>query len=198
MGTIQEFKRKNPEEKISRVGQEVERMLVHLDPTTPRSGTNDTPQRVAKMYIEELCSGYEVDVEGLFTTFGNEGYDGMIIVKDIPLVSLCEHHLVPFVGHAHVGYFPNGKVVGLSKIARVVSAYSRRLQIQERLTNQIAVAMEKNLTPRGVIVVLSAEHLCMTIRGVQAPGTKTITSAVKGLFNENKEQEKEEFLRLIM
>jgi GTP cyclohydrolase I len=198
MGNIQEFKRKNPEEKISRVGQEVERMLVHLDPTTPRSGTNDTPQRVAKMYIEELCSGYEVDVEGLFTTFGNEGYDGMIIVKDIPLVSLCEHHLVPFVGHAHVGYFPNGKVVGLSKIARVVSAYSRRLQIQERLTNQIAVAMEKNLTPRGVIVVLSAEHLCMTIRGVQAPGTKTITSAVKGLFNENKEQEKEEFLRLIM
>jgi GTP cyclohydrolase I len=198
MGTIQEFKRKNPEEKITRVGQEVERMLVHLDPTTPRSGTSDTPQRVAKMYIEELCSGYEVDVEGLFTTFGNEGYDGMIIVKDIPLVSLCEHHLVPFVGHAHVGYFPNGKVVGLSKIARVVSAYSRRLQIQERLTNQIAVAMEKNLTPRGVIVVLSAEHLCMTIRGVQAPGTKTITSAVKGLFNENKEQEKEEFLRLIM
>lgn len=198
MGNIQEFKRKNPEEKISRVGQEVERMLVHLDPTTPRSGTNDTPQRVAKMYIEELCSGYEVDVEGLFTTFGNEGYDGMIIVKDIPLVSLCEHHLVPFVGHAHVGYFPNGKVVGLSKIARVVSAYSRRLQIQERLTNQIAVAMEKYLTPRGVIVVLSAEHLCMTIRGVQAPGTKTITSAVKGLYNENKEQEKEEFLRLIM
>src|SRR4051795_7048907 len=166
MGTIQEFKRKNPEEKITRVGQEVERMLVHLDPTTPRSGTSDTPQRVAKMYIEELCSGYEVDVEGLFTTFGNEGYDGMIIVKDIPLVSLCEHHLVPFSGHAHVGYFPNGKVVGLSKIARVVNAYGRRLQIQERLTQQICDTIEACLEPRGVIVIIEAEHFCMTIRGV--------------------------------
>lgn len=149
------------------------------------------------MYLDELCSGYDVDVPGLFRTFDNEDYDGMISVTKIPLVSLCEHHLVPFEGHAHVGYFPNGKVVGLSKIARVVQAYGRRLQIQERLTKQICDAMEENLGPRGVMVVVEAEHLCMTIRGVQAPGTKTITSAVTGMFKDNADGEKDEFLRLI-
>jgi GTP cyclohydrolase I len=120
-----------------------------------------------------------------------------VVVKDIPLVSLCEHHLVPFVGWAHVGYFPNGKVLGLSKVARVVNAYARRLQIQERLTKQVADTMEEWLHPRGVIVVVEAEHMCITIRGAQAPGTRAITSAVRGLFNSNEEGEKEEFLRLI-
>ncbi len=162
-----------------------------------REGISDTPERVSRMFVEELCSGYEVDVEALLRTFPNDGYEGMVIVKDLPVTSLCEHHLVPFVGYAHIGYFPNGRVVGLSKIARVVNAYSRRLQIQERLTKQICDALEEHLNPRGVMVVVSAEHLCMTIRGVQAPGTKTITSAVTGLFNENQEGEKEEFLRLV-
>lgn len=196
MGEVREFKRGNLEERRNRVEQEFQRILVHLDPTHPRQGTDDTPQRVAKMWIEELCSGYEADVESLFKTFDADGRD-MVIVKDIPLVSCCEHHLVPFLGHAHVGYLPNGQVVGLSKIKRVVDAFARRLQIQERLTTQVADALDEHLTPRGVMVVIEAEHLCMTIRGVQAPGTRTITSAVRGMFNENKEGEKDEFLRLI-
>ena len=180
------------------VHQNVSRMLRHLDPTGPRSGTDDTPTRVAKMWLEELCSGYGMDIGALLKTFENDGaYDGMVIVKDVPLVSTCEHHLVPFTGVAHVGYFPGDKVVGLSKIKRLVDAFGRRLQIQERLTTQIADALEEHLDPRGVMVVLEAEHLCMTIRGVQAPGTKTITSAVRGLYNTNAEGEKEEFLRLI-
>jgi GTP cyclohydrolase I len=196
MGKVREFFRADPQQRIPRVEQEIERMLIHLDPTSPRSGTDDTPHRVAKMWINELCSGYGVNVETLFKTFDADGRD-MVIVKDIPLVSCCEHHLVPFIGHAHVGYLPNGQVVGLSKIKRVVDAFARRLQIQERLTTQIADAMDEHLNPRGVMVVIEAEHLCMTIRGVQAPGTRTITSAVRGMFNENQEGEKEEFLRLI-
>lgn len=192
-----EFKRRDPQARINRVREEMKRILVHLDPTHPREGTDDTPDRVARMYVEELCSGYDVDVVRLLRTFPNEEYDGMVLVKDVPVVSLCEHHLVPFVGHAHVGYFPNGRVIGLSKIPRVVNAFARRLQIQERLTKQVCEMLEFNLSPRGVMVVIEAEHLCMTIRGAQAPGTKTITSAVTGLFNENKEGEKEEFLRLI-
>lgn len=123
--------------------------ILEAIPDGVREGTDDTPQRVARMYAQELFSGYAVDIEHLFRTFDHEGYDGMVVVKDIPLVSLCEHHLVPFVGFAHVGYFPNGKVLGLSKVARVVNAYARRLQIQERLTKQVADAMEKWLHPRG-------------------------------------------------
>jgi GTP cyclohydrolase I len=162
------------------VSRQVESMLAELDPTGPREGTRHTPERVARMYVDELCSGYDVDVPGLFRKFDHEGYDGMVIVKDVPVTSLCEHHLVPFVGFAHVAYLPNGCVVGLSKIARVVDAFARRLQVQERLTKQIADAMEAHLHPRGVIVVVEAEHLCMTIRGVQKPGTKTVTPVVRG------------------
>lgn len=175
----------------------VEDLLLQIDPTGPREGTDDTPGRVARMWIDELCSGYSADVTALLKTFDSQGYDGMVLVKDVPLVSTCEHHLVPFTGVAHVAYFPDGKVVGLSKIKRLVDAYARRLQIQERLTTEVADALVKHLEPRGVMVVVEAEHLCMTIRGVQAPGTRTITSAVRGLFNTNAEGEKEEFLRLI-
>lgn len=162
-----------------------------------REGIRDTPERVSRMYVEELCSGYEVDVASLLRTFPSEDYNGIVAQTKIPVTSLCEHHLVPFVGYAHIGYFPNGRVVGLSKVARLVNAYARRLQIQERLTDQICHSLEEHLHARGVMVVVEAEHMCMTIRGVQAPGTKTITSAVTGLFNENQEGEKEEFLRLI-
>jgi len=186
----------DPTPRINRVTQETARILTHLDPTGPRSGTDDTPERVAKMWVNELTIGYHENVPALFKTFKSDSKD-LVIIKDIPLVSTCEHHLVPFIGHAHVGYLPEGAVVGLSKIKRVVDAYARRLQIQERLTSEIADAMDENLSPRGVMVVLEAEHLCMTIRGVQAPGTRTITSAVRGAFNENKEGEKEEFLRLL-
>ncbi len=197
MDAIKEFPRKDADTRTNRVTEIMSRVLVHLDPTSPRSGTDDTPERVARMWISELCAGYGVDTDALLKTFPNEDYEGMVVVKDIPFTSTCEHHLVPFSGVAHIGYLPNGKVVGLSKLARVLHAYSRRLQIQERVTHQVAKCIERNLQPRGAMVVLEAEHLCMTIRGVQAPGTKTVTSAVTGLFNENKEGEKEEFLRLI-
>jgi GTP cyclohydrolase I len=149
------------------------------------------------MYVDELCSGYDVDVAGLFRTFDHEGYDGMVMVRDIPVTSLCEHHLVPFVGYAHVAYLPNGRVIGISKIARVVEAFARRLQLQERLTKQIADALEEHLHASGVIVIVEAEHLCMTIRGVQKPGTRTVTSVVRGDFTDGAEGTKEEFLRLI-
>lgn len=198
MSAVNEYRRAHPSDRIRRVTEEMTRILVHLDPTSPRRGTDDTPERVARMWIEELCIGYNiVDPGSLLKSFDSESYTGMVIVKDIPFTSTCEHHLVPFSGVAHIGYFPNGKVVGLSKLARVLHAYSRRLQVQERLTQQVAACIKKNLDPRGAMVVLEAEHLCMTIRGVQAPGTKTITSAVTGMFNENAEGEKEEFLRLI-
>jgi GTP cyclohydrolase I len=171
-------------------------LLSELDPTGPRQGTEETPQRVARMYLDELCSGYAVDIAELFHTFGNDGYDGMVVVKDIPFTSLCEHHLVPFMGYAHVGYYPDGRVVGLSKIARLVDAYARRLQIQERLTKQVADAIEDNLGARGVMVVIEAEHLCMMIRGVQKPGTRTVTSAANGLFAADESGERAEFHRL--
>jgi GTP cyclohydrolase IA len=180
-----------------RVEGHVAAMLTQLDPTGPRPDTEATPGRVARMYLDELCSGYAVDVASLFQLFDNDGYDGMIVVKDIALTSLCEHHLVPFVGYAHVGYFPAGKVVGLSKIARVVDAYARRLQIQERLTLNVADAMEHHLATRGVIVMIEAEHMCMTIRGVQKPGTRTVTVAARGLFNNEAAEERREFLRLV-
>lgn len=184
----------NKQEKLEKLFKEV---LENIDPTSPRSGTEETPKRVAKMFLEELCSGYQIDVPSLFKTFDKEGYDGMVVVKDIPLTSLCEHHMVPFSGKAHIGYFPGKRVVGLSKFARVVSAYARRLQVQERLTNEILQAIVENLKPHGAIVVIEAEHMCMTIRGVQTPGTITLTSAVSGIFKTNTHGEKEEFLGLI-
>lgn len=161
-------------------------------------GIKSTPDRVSRMWLNELVTGYEVDVPALLKTFPGEGYEGQVIVRDIPVTSVCEHHLVPIVGYAHIGYFPQGRVVGLSKLPRVVKAYSKRLQVQERLTRQIADALWGNpLDPAGVIVVIEAEHLCMTIRGVQAPGTRTITSAVHGLYAENGDGEKDEFMDLI-
>jgi GTP cyclohydrolase I len=165
---------------LAAVREHVASMLVQLDPTGPRGGTADTPDRVARMYVNELCSGYAIDVPSLFRSFDHEGFDGTVVVRDLPVTSLCEHHLVPFVGYAHVAYEPNGRIVGLSKIARVVDAFARRLQIQERLTKQIADALEDHLGPRGVLVVVEAEHLCMTIRGVQKPGTKTVTPVMRG------------------
>jgi GTP cyclohydrolase IA len=175
----------------------VANMLATLDPTGPRAGTRDTPDRVARMYVDELCSGYEVDVAGLFRTFDHEGFDGTVIVRDMPVTSVCEHHLVPFVGYAHVAYLPNGRIVGLSKIARVVDAFARRLQVQERLTKQIADAIEEHLHPRGLIVVVEAEHLCMTIRGVQKPGTRTVTPVMRGEFARGADSGGDEMLRFI-
>lgn len=195
---IHEYRRQKPSERVARVEEHVARVLAHLDPNPNRPGLDDTPNRVARMYVEELTRGYEQDPKALLSrTFAAEGYAGQVIVRDVPVYSLCEHHLMPFVGKAHVGYFPGKRVVGLSKIARVVDVFARRLQIQERLTEQIARALHDALDPRGVIVVVEAEHFCMTFRGVQAPGALTTTSTVRGLYDDNSEGEKDEFLSLI-
>jgi len=147
-----------------------------------RSGLIDTPNRVARMYAE-IFSGYKGDPKAfLKRQFEEDSYEQMVVVRDIPFYSHCEHHMVPFFGKCHIGYIPDGKVVGLSKLARVVEGYARRLQIQERLTSQICCCIDEVLEPRGVIVVMKAEHMCMTMRGVQKPGSLTVTSDVKGVF----------------
>ncbi|TCK93301.1 GTP cyclohydrolase I [Natranaerovirga hydrolytica] len=148
-----------------------------------REGLLDTPKRIAKMY-EEIFSGLHTDPkEHLEIYFEEENHEELVLVKDIPFHSVCEHHLVPFYGKAHVGYIPkNGKLTGLSKLARVVDSVAKRPQLQERLTSTIADAIQEKLNPYGVIVVVEAEHMCMTMRGVKKPGSKTLTSAVRGVF----------------
>lgn len=156
-----------------------------------REGLVKTPERVSKMY-DEIFGGYKINPASLLsTTFSkdngiedNKYNQGMVIVRDIQFYSHCEHHMVPFFGKAHVGYIPDKKVIGLSKIARLVDAYARRLQIQERMTKQIADTMQEVLKPQGVIVVIEAQHLCMKMRGVKNPCADTITSAVKGVFED--------------
>ena len=148
-----------------------------------RAGIAATPRRVAEMYAE-VFAGVGKDPAGLVTVVAGAGHDEMIMVRDIPLQSMCEHHLVPFTGKAHVAYVParDGRITGLSKIARVVDLLSKRPQIQERLTTEIADTLERALEPRGVFVILEAEHFCMTMRGVKKPGSVTVTSAVRGVF----------------
>jgi GTP cyclohydrolase I len=151
------------------------------DPDRP--GVQDTPRRVASMY-EEIFEGVGREAKDVVTVIRGAGHDEMIMVRDIPLFASCEHHLVPFVGKAHVAYVPNrdGRITGLSKIARLVDLLSKRPQVQERLTTEIADTLEQALEPRGVFVLIEAEHLCMTMRGVKKPGSITATSAVRGVF----------------
>lgn len=156
----------------------------------PRDGLRDTPKRMAAA-LREMTSGYAVDVEALFTTFERDGYDSLVVERGIPFTSLCEHHVLPFNGVAHIGYLPVERVVGLSKLARVVDAFARRLQIQERMTVQIADAIEKHLTPLGVIVVVEAEHSCMACRGVRKPGVVAVTSVTRGALRDNPESRAE-------
>jgi GTP cyclohydrolase IA len=168
---------------VERVRLAVAEILSAIGEDPARDGLVDTPTRVAAMY-EELFSGLADDpARHVEVTFA-EGHDEMVMVRDIPFASLCEHHLVPFLGKAHVAYIPgeDGRITGLSKLARLVDGYARRLQVQERMTTQIADAIERVLVPRGVLVVIEAEHLCMSMRGVKKPGTVTVTSAVRGLF----------------
>jgi GTP cyclohydrolase I len=170
----------------ARVEGLVAELLAAIGEDPERDGLQATPGRVARMY-EELFAGRDEDPgRHLTVTFAAE-HDEMVMVRDIPFASLCEHHLVPFIGRAHVAYIPgaDGRITGLSKLARLVEAYARRLQVQERLTAQIADTMEQVLAPRGVLVVVEAEHLCMAMRGVRKPGTTTITSAVRGLFRDD-------------
>ncbi len=154
-----------------------------------REGLLDTPARVVKAY-RELFRGYEQDAEDMLSRVFEEveGYDDMVLVKDIPFASHCEHHMVPFVGKAHIAYFPNGGVVGLSKLARVVDVYARRFQTQETMTAQIASSIENTLKPHGIAVLIEAEHMCMSMRGVQKHGASTMTSRFTGRFSKPEEQ----------
>jgi GTP cyclohydrolase I len=168
---------------VDRVRKAVTELLDAIGEDPLRDGLVATPDRVAAMY-EELFAGLHDDpARHLEVTFAAE-HDEMVMVRDIPFASLCEHHLVPFLGRAHVAYIPaeDGRITGLSKLARLVDGYARRLQVQERMTTEIADAIEKTLSPRGVLVVIEAEHLCMSMRGVKKPGTLTVTSSVRGLF----------------
>jgi GTP cyclohydrolase I len=166
-----------------RVRRAVTEILAAIGEDPDRDGLTDTPTRVAAMY-EELFAGMADDPARHLTVTFAADHDEMVMVRDIPFASLCEHHLVPFIGRAHVAYIPgvDGRITGLSKLARLVDGYARRLQVQERMTTQIAEAVERVLAPRGVLVVVEAEHLCMSMRGVKKPGTLTVTSSVRGLF----------------
>ncbi len=169
-----------------RIEAAVREILAAIGEDPERDGLLKTPARVARMYAE-VCAGlHQNPDEHLQTTFEAE-HDEMVMVRDIPLYSLCEHHLAPFIGKAHVAYIPgtDGRVIGLSKFARLVDGYARRLQVQERLTSQVADAMQNSLDPKGVMVVIEAEHLCMSMRGVKQAGSTTVTSAVRGLFRTN-------------
>ena len=166
-----------------RIAAAVREILIAIGEDPDREGLQQTPARVARAY-EEIFSGLHTDPADVLTTVFDEQHEEMVVVRDIPLYSTCEHHLVPWHGQAHVGYIPNeaGEITGLSKLARLVDVYAKRPQVQERLTTQVADALESCLSPRGVIVVVEAEHLCMSMRGVRKPGSRTVTSAVRGLL----------------
>ena len=178
--------RPSPQIDTDSIEEHVRAILEAIGEDPERDGLKRTPKRIADMYAE-LFSGLHVDpVDEVDVVFESD-HDEMIMVKDIPLYSFCEHHLVPFLGKAHVAYIPNesGQITGLSKLARLVDVLSKRPQVQERLTTQIADALEQALEPRGVFVVVEAEHLCMSMRGVRKPGSKTVTSSVRGSFRRN-------------
>lgn len=180
---------------LGRIERAVREILIAIGEDPDRSGLIDTPARVARMYAE-LFSGLHSDPTPHLQRVFEEKYDELVLVRDISFNSMCEHHLLPFVGVAHVGYLPRGKVTGLSKLARVVEEISRRPQVQERMTHQIADLIAEELDPKGTIVVLEATHTCMTIRGIRKPGSVTVTSAVRGLFKTN-ESSRAEVMSLI-
>lgn len=181
----------------NKVQRAVADLLLALGEDPNKEGIKNTPQRVARMFAEVL-KGRDQDPLALLKTTFTEDHDEIVMVKDISFTSICEHHLVPFVGKAHIAYIPNenGTITGLSKLVRVVDVFAKRLQVQERMTVQIADTIEKALLPRGVFVVIEAEHLCMSIRGVNKPGTTTVTSAVRGVFRE-KQSTRSEALTLL-
>jgi GTP cyclohydrolase I len=179
-----------------RLERAVREILLAIGENPDREGLKDTPKRVAKMY-EEVFSGLQVDAKDLVTIFETEGHEEMVILRDIPFYSMCEHHLLPFFGKAHIAYIPTKeRLSGLSKLARVVEVISRRPQLQERITTQVADTLMKTLKPFGVLVIVEAEHLCMTMRGVKKAGSKMTTSAVRGVF-QDREATRMEALHLI-
>ncbi len=183
-------------EPTEKIAEHVRQILIELGEDPNREGLRRTPERFAKA-LQFLTSGYRQDPEKLLNgAMFSVCYDEMVIVKDIEVFSMCEHHLLPFFGKCHVAYIPSKKVIGLSKIARLVNMYARRLQIQERLTSQIAKSLQEKLSPEGVGVIIEARHLCMVMRGVEKQNSAAMTSAMLGIFRDNK-QTRDEFLSLI-
>jgi len=168
------------------IENQIKELLHSLGEDVERDGLKETPKRVSAMY-QELLQGYTTSPKSVFKLFESNDYDGLITVHGIDFYSLCEHHLVPFFGQVHIGYIPNGKILGLSKFARLVDVFARRLQVQEHLTTQIADAIMEHLKPKGVIVFALAEHLCMSMRGVKKKGAVTKTLVMKGVFKEDKQ-----------
>lgn len=167
-----------------RIEKAVREILLAIGEDPQREGIKATPKRVASMYCELLAGMDEEPTEHLKSVF-KEKYDEIVLLRDIPFYSICEHHLMPFIGTAHVAYLPTGVVLGVSKLARIVDSFARRLQVQERLTEQIADFLMSNLKPQGVAVVLEASHSCMTIRGIKKPGSVMVTSAIRGIFKKD-------------
>ena len=181
---------------LKRIEKAVREILIAVGEDPKRKDIKDTPKRVAEMY-EEILGGTGTNPEKELEVVFEKDHDEIILLKNIPLYSVCEHHLLPFIGKAHVAYIPsNNRVTGLSKLARVVDSFSRRLQVQERLTTDIAELIMRKLKPKGVLVVIEAEHLCMSMRGVKMPGVLTVTSAVRGVFRKN-EKTRAEAMALI-
>ncbi len=172
-----------------KIKEAVKLLLQGIGEDPEREGLSETPDRIARMY-EEICGGMEEDAgEILSKTFASESTE-MVLERDIVFYSMCEHHMLPFFGKVHIAYIPDGKIVGLSKLARCVEVYAKRLQLQERMTKQIAEAVMEHLAPKGVMVLTEAEHMCMTMRGIKKPGSRTVTYAVKGAFEDNAELQK--------
>jgi GTP cyclohydrolase I len=180
---------------MQRIRTAMREIIIAVGENPDREGLRDTPRRVADMYAE-VFSGLREDPADVLRVGFEEGHQEMVIVKDIPFYSMCEHHFLPFHGVAHVGYIPNGRVVGLSKLARAVEILARRPQLQERLSSQLADAIMKSLEPQGVAVVISANHLCMQMRGVRKPGSLTVTSAMRGVFQRSSAT-RAEFMSLV-
>lgn len=179
-----------------KIEQAVRMLLEAIGEDPNREGLLNTPYRVAKMY-EEIFSGLHQDVKEHFSVIFNENHQDLVLIRDITFYSMCEHHLTPFFGNVHIAYIPNeGKVVGLSKLARAVETVTRRPQLQERITTLLADALMEKLAPKGVMIVVEAEHLCMSMRGVNKPGSITVTTAARGIFEED-EQARAEILQLI-
>lgn len=176
--------RSKPHVDVRKIEKAVRDILEAIGEDPNREGLKRTPQRVAAMYAE-LFGGYQDDPTRHLQTFFTERYDEIVILRDIPFHSMCEHHLMPFVGKAHIAYLPDGRVIGVSKLARLVETFSHRMQVQERLTTQVADMLMEYLKPKGVVVIMSAQHTCMTIRGVKKPGSSMITSALRGIFKSN-------------
>ena len=178
-----------------KIKEGVKLLLQGIGEDASREGLAETPERIARMY-EEICGGMEMDARKILSKTFTTKKTEMVLEKDIVFYSMCEHHMLPFFGKVHIAYIPDGKIVGLSKLARCVEVYAKRLQLQERMTEQIAEAVMEYLSPKGVMVLTEAEHLCMTMRGIKKPGSRTVTYAVRGVFREEM-QLQENFFRML-